>query len=263
MLFKDLLRLRRHPSGLVPMEVLEALELPMPQEVLEDFVQKTGTHESFQQLFGELDLHTLRWERRSLPASELLACSFDAQFAQFVTERANQARRVITEGWGKVTLTDDSIRSWKEHRTWRRAPTSLRGDVVGSPASICLIEGYIRLGMLRGLVESGWLSRESHHEIWVGEGGSPPQPDGPWHEVLRKERMSFLDWVMGHVGDETELGQAASMLIQIQHNIMEPTKVEGPDLQAVLAFAETVPALSILQDAITKAHTEWETYTTQ
>jgi hypothetical protein len=73
--------------------------------------------------------------------------------------------------------------------------------------------------------------------------------------------MPFLDWIMGHVGDKTAIGKVAEILIDIQHNILEPSKVEAPDLETILAFAETVPALSIHHDAIIAAHREWDEYT--
>jgi hypothetical protein len=264
MLFKELLRLRRHPSGLVPIEVLQALELPMPQEVLQDFVQQTGTDDLTQSRLGGIDLHALRWERPSLPASEILACSFDEEeYARFVGKRADQARRVATEGWDNVSLTSDDIESWQERKSWRRPPISVRGAVVGSPALIYLIAGFIRLGMLRGLVESKWLSADSSHEIWVGANEAPPQSDGPWHDVLRKERMPFLEWIKGHVGEKTEVGRAASIFIEIQHDITEPSKVDGNDLEAVLAFSETVPALMMVRDGVAAAHQEWDLYTSK
>ena len=58
MLLSEVLKLRRdRQSGLVSLNVLRALRLPMPDDVLEQFLVDHGTKPEFQSRYGNLDLH--------------------------------------------------------------------------------------------------------------------------------------------------------------------------------------------------------------
>jgi hypothetical protein len=48
MLFRELIRFRRTAAGSVPLGILQSLRLPMPEDVLEQFVADHGTNEYFQ-----------------------------------------------------------------------------------------------------------------------------------------------------------------------------------------------------------------------
>src|ERR1700689_1853334 len=63
MRFKELLRFRRENGGDVPFKILRELQLPMPDDALEQFVADHGTNEDFQVQYGDLDLHTISWNR--------------------------------------------------------------------------------------------------------------------------------------------------------------------------------------------------------
>lgn len=52
---REIMRFRRTCAGTVPLEVLQLLELPMPEDVLEQFVYDHGTKEAFQCQYGHLD----------------------------------------------------------------------------------------------------------------------------------------------------------------------------------------------------------------
>src|ERR1035438_8105247 len=99
-----------------------------------------------------------------------------------------------------------------------RSPIMMRGELVGSAASLHLVEGHTRTGALRGLVESGVLPPSSAHQVWVGERGQAEAPEERWRELLRTERMPFLDWLTGRVGDDGEIAQIASRLIDVQYS---------------------------------------------
>ena len=57
------------------MDVLQALELPMPNDILEQCVADHGTKWEFQQQYGELDLHALHWELLNGKKKVLVAVS--------------------------------------------------------------------------------------------------------------------------------------------------------------------------------------------
>ena len=136
----------------------------------------------------------------------------------------------------------------------------MRGELVGSAASLHLVEGHTRTGALRGLVESGVLPPSSAHQVWVGEMGQPEAPEERWRELLRTERMPFLDWLTGRVGDDGEIAQIASRLIDVQYSSMSRARIEGDDLDAVVTFARRDARLGPMIHTITVAHAEWERF---
>jgi hypothetical protein len=256
--FREIMRFRRTSAGTVPLEVLQSLELPMPEDVLEQLVFDHGTNHVFQQQYGHLELHALHWECRPTPAEEILACSVYPQFAEWVETAAGRTRLVPREGWNDVILPPGAAKFWADHGTWMRAPIMFKGDLVVSDHPLHLVEGHTRLGALRGLVESGVLSGSSKHLIWIGKGCTGSVNDGAWRAVLLKERMPFLDWLMGRVGDEGVIGDIASRLIDAKYSSMSRIKISGDDLASALAYADTVPSLMHSKDTIRQVHSEWE-----
>src|SRR5438552_13292090 len=81
MLFKELLRLKTDSrSGCIPMPVLQRLCLPMPEDVLEQFLADHGVKHEFQEQYGDLDLHGLDWRFIHIPAGEIIRCSVFSGF---------------------------------------------------------------------------------------------------------------------------------------------------------------------------------------
>lgn len=260
MRLQEIMRFRRTSAGTVPLEVLHVLGLPMPDDVLEQFVFDHGTKGEFQEQYGGLDLHAVHWQQLALPASEILACSTYPRFAAFVEAIADRTRVVPEEGWGDLRLPPGAADRWRQYGTWMRPPVMMRGELAGSTAKLHLVEGHTRTGALRGLVESGVLTPSSVHQVWVGEAFQPEGPDERWREVLRTERMPFLDWLMGRIGDDGEIADVADRLIDVQFSSMRPARIERDDLQAVLAFARTDAELRPFISTITEAHSEWERF---
>jgi hypothetical protein len=257
---REIMRFRQTSAGVVPMEVLRSLALPMPDDVLEQFVFDHGTKDHVQRQYGHLDLHAIRWEQLALPAFEILACSVYTSFTDFVEAVADQTRIVHAKGWADVCLSPWAANHWQRHGTWMRSPVLMRGELAGSASALHLVEGHTRLGALRGLVESGELSPSSAHQVWVGEGFLPGEADALWREVLRTERMPFLDWLMGRVGDDGEIGIIAMRLIDVQFGSMSRVRVEGHDLDAVVTFARKDAKLGPMIDTITESHAVWERF---
>ena len=257
---REIMRFRRTSAGVVPMEVLESLGLPIPDDVLEQFVFDHGTKWEFQEQYGDLDLHAVRWQHLTFPASEILACSVYPNFLKRVTGVADWTRAVPERGWADVCILPKAAVYWQQYGTWMRSPIMMRGELVGSSATLHLVEGHTRTGALRGLVESGVLPQSSAHWVWVGEAVRPEVPDERWREVLRTERMPFLDWLIGRVGDDGEIGKVASRLIDVQYSSVSRVRIEGNDLDAVVTFARRDPKLGPMIDTITEAHAEWERF---
>jgi hypothetical protein len=251
---RELMRFRRTDAGNVPMEILRQLQLPMPDDVLEQFVCDHGTKPEFQTQYGHLDLHALGWRLIVIPARKILACSVYDLFADHVAIIANRVRRVAGDCWSDACLPLGAAEHWQNHNTWMRPPVLITGALVKSNSHIHLIEGHTRIGALRGLVESGVLSDSSNHQVWLGDVSGEYGNRGAWLEVLKTERVSFRHWLMRRVGDPAPLNQIASELIlKDSHS----SRKAGDDLEAILAFARATPQLANTLPAIVEAHKEW------
>jgi len=99
MLFKDRLRLRQDDgSGAVPMDVLRRLRLPMPEDVLEQFIGDHGIKYEYQRQYGEVDLHALRWDLVPTTAAEIIACSVYPGFQDYLDGCREKTRNVPRTG---------------------------------------------------------------------------------------------------------------------------------------------------------------------
>jgi hypothetical protein len=109
-------------GGRVPEEVMRQLELPMPDDVLEQFILDHGVNEEFHEQYGELNLHAIPWSLAPMTAREFLSVSIFENFLDWPESVAKRARAVPREGWDNVSLADDAKEHWKTHGTWRRSP---------------------------------------------------------------------------------------------------------------------------------------------
>lgn len=260
MLFMELMRLRKDSqSGAVPMDVLRRLKLPMPEDVLEQFINDHGLNHDFQRQYGQLDLHALEWNRVPTPASEIIACSVYPDFREHLENRRDQAAEVPKSGWKDVCIAADAKRQWQNHRTWLRTPLFIGGNLVGSNRKLHLIEGHTRTGVLTGLVQSGWLPGDSSHEIWVASAAKTPDPDTSWQAVLRAERMPFLDWLIHREPNEGSIGKVGYQLLCAKCD----NGITGEDLAAVLAFIAEDKTLAPYANLVRDSHRRWEEETSR
>jgi hypothetical protein len=254
-LFKELLRLRKDDrTGAVPMDVLHRLRIPMPEDVLEQFLGDHGINHDFQRQYGELDLHTIRWNLVATPATEIIACSAYADFQEYVDDCRGKTLNVPNTGWQEVCLGEAAKKHWQVHRTWRRPPVFIRGELVGSSQQLHLVEGHTRTGALTGLVESGWLPGDSLHEIWLATLAETPEVDTTWQQVLREERMPFVDWLIHRVPNNGPLGKVGDSLLSAKCN----GELAGDDLVAVLGFVAKDPAHPKCEKLVRDEYKNWE-----
>jgi hypothetical protein len=239
------------------MDVLRNLGLPMPDDVLEQFVFDHGTKHEFQQQYGDVDLHAVRWQLSLLTAGDVIACSVFPSYKSFVTSVADRMRVIATDGWSGVNLPPDPLLHWQQHGTWMRPPIVIRGALLGLASVHHLVEGHTRCGALRGLVELGALDTSSEHQVWIGEGFHPERADERWQNALRTERIPFLAWMMGRIGDGGQIGEIAARLIEVQYGSSTRFRIKDDDALAVLEFARQDPALSKQVEAAALAHEQW------
>ena len=150
------------------MEVLRALKLPVPDDVLEQFCSDHATKAEFQEQYGHLDLSRVKWERRSVPAAVLLAVNTYPGFRQWPESVAARLKYFAEDGWDCIDVRSAVVAHWRTHLTWMRAPIVLEGALLGRPGLLHLAEGHTRIGLLRGLVEHDLVRADSRHEVWLG-----------------------------------------------------------------------------------------------
>ncbi len=127
MRLSGLLRFRQiEGGGSIPDDVLAQLDLPMPPDVLEQFISDHGTKEEFQLQYRHLDLHAVAWRLTPVTAREFLAASMFERFRDWTETVTGRTRVVPQEGWGDVLLPRGAAGHWQSHGTWLRPPVTLR-----------------------------------------------------------------------------------------------------------------------------------------
>lgn len=242
------------------MDVLQCLKLEMPLDVLEQFVFDHGTSELFQEQYGSLDLHAVVWEKLEMPAFEIISCSVYPHFIDRVYTVSERTRIVTAVGWDDVNLPSAAVEHWQTNQTWLRPPIFLCGDLVDSDQPLHLVEGHTRTGALKGLVDSHALDSKSMHQVWYGQKSQPIEDNHRWREVLRTDHISFLSWFMKLIGENGEIGVVASRLIEIQFNSINPLRIQGDDLEAILSYAKQDEVLKSMMSTIQAAHDTWKQY---
>lgn len=144
--FEEIMHFRRTSAGSVPLEILQALELPMPADVLEQFVFDHGANEEFQKQYSHLNLHTLQWDLISAETKDILTCSVYPHFIGWMETATSRTRVVPFDGWNDVLLPPGAAQYWRDHGTWMRPPIIITGDLVGSDSALHLAEGHTRVG---------------------------------------------------------------------------------------------------------------------
>lgn len=250
MRFSELKRLRKEANGgRVAADVVKLLKLPMPDDVLEQFVIDHGRNEIFQLQYGGLDLHAVDWRQESVPAVELLDCSVSSYFADDVHMQADSSKSLT-----KMNAVKGVIRHWQKHGTWDRPPVLVRGSLVASDKRLHLVEGHTRVGTLRGLVQNGAIPRISLHKTWIGE-AKEPSDDGEWKEVILDHFLPFIDWLIEHRGDPGEMGEIAALLVEARYY----KKIREDQLDDFLASVakDTKKGLA---DTINAAFQKWQAF---
>ncbi|HUP50106.1 MAG TPA: hypothetical protein VNA04_15075 [Thermoanaerobaculia bacterium] len=169
MLFAELLELPRdRRTDQLLFESAKARLPDVPDDVMTQLIVDRGTNEDFQALYATLNLARIRWEMRSLPASELAAATFFSQFDDSVNRAVQRACTVRDGDWNKVDKRPEIIAQWRQSRTWRVPPVFVEHRALRIKGGLHLMEGHARFGVLLGLLEIGAIAPDSIHSAWIG-----------------------------------------------------------------------------------------------
>lgn len=165
--FSDLANLPRTDSGLPRRDVFEALDLPAPLDVREQFYFDHSGNPEFQRQYGHLVLEAVEWREERLTSFALQEVTVNPGYQKWVESVASRAPDVPVAGWRALDVRKDVATHWEAHRTWVRPPVLIEGSWLGR-TGLHLVEGHSRLGALRGLVRAGLVPPDAEHRAWVG-----------------------------------------------------------------------------------------------
>jgi len=168
MRFADILHLPQTPAGLIREEAARRAFPDIPLDVLQQVVVDHGANDDFQRQYGELDLNTVVWSLRCMPARELINASMFSDFSTWFHSVFERTLHFSTGGWSSVDQREQVAQHWRTYRTWARAPVFLTGNLTDSSRSLHLVEGHTRLAVLSALVHLDVIESDSTHQAWVG-----------------------------------------------------------------------------------------------
>ena len=163
MKFSDLMDLDLDDAGNICVNDLASKLPETPTDVLEQFYADHGQNSDFQEQYYHLEISGLSWSLCELKYSDIANATVFPDFEHWLNTCTSEAQRVAADiDWSLIGHNASTIAHWKNHNTWSTPPVMLiNGD------NYHLVEGHSRMGCLKGLVESGVLSKEIKHKVWV------------------------------------------------------------------------------------------------
>ncbi|EHK0753585.1 hypothetical protein RG677_004786 [Vibrio parahaemolyticus] len=163
MKFSDLMGLKSDDAGNISIEDLTSKLPETPVDVLEQFYADHGQNSDFQEQYSHLEISCLNWLLCELKYCDIANVTVFPDFESWVNTCTLKSQRVATENdWSLIGHNAATVSHWENHNTWLRPPVMLMCD-----GKYHLVEGHSRLGCLKGLVDSGIISQESKHKVWV------------------------------------------------------------------------------------------------
>lgn len=232
MKLKHLLLFEKNSHGGVNEHIIQQLNLPMPDDVLEQFIIDFGTDSDFQSRYGEIDLHQLTWAKQYTGVEQLL--SVDSKFDDYVKNVSQRdPELIISKGY-----TDHESRRraefWLEHKTWGRSPVFFSQSLLNTD-KLHLIEGHTRIGRLQGLYATDPNLVAAEHLIWVGNQTKTHQPEGNWRDILATHHISFMTWLTDYTIEDNDKRFAASTLVNGKNFLKRNA---GSSLDDLLKFTQ-------------------------
>ena len=163
LLFNELMSLKSDRSENIDIQELELYLPETPKEVLEQFYRDHGRKSEFQLQYKDIDISLLRWDLIDISFNNMRNISIFHNFQKWVEICCLKSSKVLIENnWNMIGHTPETNRYWEKNSTWMRAPIMLKRK-----ATLHLVEGHSRYGCLKGLVNSGAISPDSLHSIWL------------------------------------------------------------------------------------------------
>lgn len=141
-----------------------------PASVMSQFYLDHSDKSSFLELYGDINLYTIKWKLIDIQIDELLSVVDAATYPEFVEEVANTISYNKERNNMFIDVRDDVVQYWEKYGTWKTPPIFLDGTILKTPTTkLHLVEGHTRLGNLKGIFKEGLLKLANFHKIYYGE----------------------------------------------------------------------------------------------
>jgi hypothetical protein len=215
---------REDASGRIEPDAARALALPMPEDVLEQFVIDHGLKPAFQVEYSELDLASLEWVQEDLDLATIASCT--SKFGDYLREIQAGPFDML------VGRTQDEQKQWHTAGSWLRSPVFVVD--VGRPG-LHLVEGHTRVGLLLGLRDVGFRVNNKH-KCWVGRVSLRPF-SADWISAIQSHPVSFRCWLYDGLGDEEDPRDVVAEELSDIESSMRYTRSFGSALKDQLELA--------------------------
>jgi hypothetical protein len=238
-------------SGISP-AAARALNLPMPEDVLEQFILDHGLNHDFQERYGDLNLYALAWSRELLETGQIIGCT--SKFDRYVQEIAERHMTAIT--LEQAVFHVDARSFWAERGTWLRAPLFF-WEVFPPPDEHHLVEGHTRLGALIGFHRNPKppVRLSATHVCWIGRPVAEPAVFD-WRAVRRLYPLSFKQWIYDAIGDQGTKALIADALLETEHRNRYTMSI-GDDLPDLIGLIRRVPIAGLSVSTLEELHSQW------
>jgi len=238
-------------SGILP-AAARALRLPMPDDVLDQFILDHGLNREFQARYSELNLYAVVWSQELLQTEQIVGCT--TKFDRYVRKIAERHTSATT--LEQAVLHLDARRSWAEHGTWMRPPVFFR-DLLPPPDDNHLVEGHTRVGALIGFRQNtkSPVRVSTTHACWVGR-PSVDSLDSDWRAVRCQYPLSFKDWLYDAIHTPRRIAPQASALFDAEDR-SRYTMTIGNSLEDLVRLLESAPVPGVTVSGLKELHREW------
>jgi len=148
----------------------EKFAIDAPDLVIEQFYIDHGRNETFQNLYGSIDLERIRWSLIEVETEHFKKIDKAASFPDFLEETSMDASHYEEQGDFVFHCTETVIDHWKNHGTWIKPPIFIDGRILSIPTTdFHLVEGHTRVGCVIGCDNFGIIPVAKKHKVYFGE----------------------------------------------------------------------------------------------
>ncbi|MFB5640585.1 hypothetical protein ACEZEZ_02285 [Kluyvera ascorbata] len=136
-----------------------------PEQIFKQIYCGLCNDSGFRNLYGHLDIKSLKWDLIDLHSSEFARIGMNATYPDYmheVSEDYNCGDNFRIDGREKVT------EHWLKFGTWDEPPMFIDRSLVSpGQTGLHLMEGHTRLGTLLGAMKYGFVELADTHQIYL------------------------------------------------------------------------------------------------
>ena len=172
MLYRDIkdIGLKWHEPEESIQRLQNEFEIDAPISVIRQFYIDHSSSSEFIELYGDINLHNIKWSLIELPTKVLLDIGDAATHPQYVIEVSESAKHYNSYGDSAIHVVPNVAKHWKANGTWDTPPVFVDGTNLKVPTErFHLAEGHTRLGCLQGVWNEKIIEVAEFHKVYYGE----------------------------------------------------------------------------------------------